>query len=653
MRKVFRNLITPEEALKRLYSYFKPGPIGVESVGIESACGRVLAEDVYSKIDVPGFDRATVDGYAVRAEDTFGADEENPRKLKVVGALRAGESKGLEVKEGEAVEVATGAVMPKGANAVLMVEYTNRVGDELEVYRPVPYGENVMAAGSDIMAGELILRKGTVITPREVGVLASLGMKEVKVYRKPRVGVISTGDELLEPGEPLEYGKIYDVNTYTVSSSVRECGGEPVILGPVRDDPELVKKALLEALERCDLVLTSGSTSAGAGDFMYRFLDGLGEPGVLAHGLSFKPGKPTVIALVGNKPVIGLPGYPTSCLMVFNTLVRPILLAMAGRGEEEKRELDAIVARRIYSARGRRELLPVYVVEDEGRYLVYDVGLGSGAVSSFGLSDGYITIPEEVELVEEGGRVRVRLFGSELKPSELVIIGSHCVGIDLLLGLMDLRSYKVINVGSMGGLKAVERGEADLAGVHLLDEKTGEYNIPFVKRFGLIGKAVLVRGYLREQGILVRKGNPRGIKGIEDLLEATIINRNKGSGTRILLDLLLKEACERKGLKFEEVKGRIKGYNVEAKTHSAVASAVASGRADAGLAIRSVAKLYGLDFIKVADEHYDFLIPKRKMGKKSVRKFIEALGSEEFKRELRRRDIGLVPTSETGKVILS
>ncbi len=633
MRKIFRDVVSIDEALKKFYQYYKPVR-SVEEIQIAKAVGRVVAEDVYAISDVPPFDRATMDGYAVVAEDTFPADDDSPVTLKLVGSIEAGREPDVVVEKGRAVEIATGAMMPKGANAVVMVEYTRRKDGEIEVFRPVSPGENVMFAGSDIMSGELIVRAGTKLTHREIGVMAACGIGRVKVYRRPVVAIVSTGNELVSPGGKLGAAKIYDVNSYTLSSAVVENGGEAVVLGIARDDEDEIGEIIERGLEVADIVLTSGSTSAGAGDVMYRILDRY-EPGVIVHGIAIKPGKPAIIAVCGGKPVFGLPGYPTSAMTVFEVMVAPLIRKLAGFEDTGRSRLRAKLALRIYSAEGRREYLPVNIVKGREGYSAYPVsGSYSGAVTAFAFTDGFVEVPEDVVILDD--EVDINLY-SDLRPADLMIIGSHCTGVDLLLSLMRKRisfMSKVINVGSTGGILAIRRGEADIAGTHLLDE-SGVYNIPVIKRYG-VENAVLVKGYLREQGLIVAKGNPKGISSFEDLLrdDVTFVNRNRGSGTRILTDMYLREVAEKKGVAFEEMVGRIKGYNVEAKTHTSVAVAVASGRADVGVGIKTVALQYGLDFLPLRSEEYDFLILKDRLEKDVVRNFLEVLGSEEFARSL-------------------
>ncbi|MBP1450094.1 MAG: molybdopterin biosynthesis protein, partial [Thermoproteus sp.] len=323
-RVVFHDLISLDEAVEALAARAKP--LGTEEVGLLEAYGRVLAEDVYSQVDVPPFDRSTVDGYAVVSADVAGASELAPAALRLKGRIETGQFPEFELGPGEAVEVATGAPVPRGADAVVMVEYTAERGGSVMVYRSAYPGENIMSAGSDISAGELVLRRCTKLTQREIGVLAAVGRPRVKVFKRPRVAVISTGNELAPPGAPLAPGKLYDVNTYSISAAVVEAGGVPIIKGIVGDDPAQYKRALEEALAEADVVLLSGGTSAGLADLTYRVLGEMGE--LLFHGIMVRPGKPTVAADVGGKLVVGLPGYPSSALMIFHAVVRPALLAM-------------------------------------------------------------------------------------------------------------------------------------------------------------------------------------------------------------------------------------------------------------------------------------------------------------------------------------
>lgn len=632
VRKEFRKLVTKNEAknvIERLDIRSN-----IIDADIEIAFGHVLAEDVISNVDVPAFNRASMDGYAVHASDTYKAREERPVRLKLVGSIQAGINPDIHIGKGEAAEIATGAVMPSGADAVVMVEYTNNgTHNEIHVLRPVSINENVMHAGSDIMAGERVLKKGRLLGARDIGVLAATGRKKVSIHGL-NVGIISTGNELEEAGCELTPGKIYDINTFSLSAGVKECGGTPISYGIVKDDETEMKKALKKAALKCDIILTSGSTSAGSGDVMYRIIEEHGS--ILAHGIDIKPGKPAIIGKIFGKPVFGLPGYPASSLTIFNEFVAPVIRKMAGK-KEERMKTRAKLALRVRSE-GRSQLLPVGIV----RGWAYPIEKGSGAITTLSEADGFIEIPASMEMIDARESVEVTLFG-KLDAHDLLFVGSHCLGLDALSDIMNLK-MRVINVGSSGGLNAIRNGTADIAGVHLLDEY-GEYNIPFLKMFG-IDKAAVVKGYLREQGLIVRKDS--NIRRFEEITNVRIINRNTGSGTRVLTDLKLREIAEQKGISFEDLTNSIEGYHTEAKTHSAVASAVKLGKADAGIGIRTVAELNGLEFIKVADEEYDFVIPLRVMESREIKIFLEALRSNEFKEKL---PPGLRTYERTGEIV--
>ena len=649
MQKEFHNIVSIKEAKEILGKNYKIKR-GVKEIELVDALGRVLAEDIIAGIDVPSFDRASMDGYAVSAKDTFYADEENHVKLKLVGSIKAGDAPGVSVKTGECVQIATGAVVPKGANAVVMVEYTDESGDGVKIYQAVVPGENIMSAGSDIMRGETIIRRDTVLTSRETGVLGALGIAKLKVYKKPRVGIISTGNEIISAGEKLYYGKIYDVNSRTLADCVRESGGEAFTLGVVGDDYDELYAKFREVLdEDYDIIIASGGTSAGVGDMLYRIIDGLGEPGMLVHGVAMKPGKPLIIGIVDEKPIFGLPGYPVSAIITYEVFAEELIREIAGLRASERRKIKARTAIRLYSSSGKHEYMLVNLVQGaDDSYSLYPITGGSGAITTLRDADGYIEIPRGIEIVGEGKETEVVLISQMLSPADLTIIGSHCIGVDVILKILSEKFHtqpKVINVGSSGGLAAVKRGESDISGTHLLDEN-GEYNIKFFKELN-VKDAVLVRGYDREQGLIVTKGNPKKISSVKDIInpDVSFINRNPGSGTRILLELELAKIGDVK-----EITREIVGYEIEAKTHSAVASAVAYGKADAGLGIKTVATQYDLGFIPLKEEKYDFAIPKNKLERTEVQRFLGALGSDEFKNKLKELP-GLKTSDETGKII--
>lgn len=409
---MFRKLLSLDEAKNVLQRHLKPKPLGFEEIPLLEAHNRVLAEDVTATLDVPPFNRSTVDGYAVKAEDTFGAEENNPISLKICGIVNVGEQSKIRVTQGAAAEIVTGAPIPGGADAVVMVERTVRRGDEVHVFDAVANDGNVMKAGADIRKGEAVLGAGQSLGSREIGVLAALGTAKVKVYTVPRVAVLSTGAEIVEPSVKLPYGKIYDINAYTLSAAVLESGGKPLYLGVFPDDMAELQKVLKRALASADMVITSGGVSVGPKDIMPQTLDSIGKPGVIVCGIAVKPGKPTTIALINGKPVFSLPGNPTSSLLVFHLLARPVISFMAGRKAEKEPIVKALATTRMFSARGRRTFVTVKLKRDKSDRLIAEpvpTGL-SGAITTLARAEGFIEIPENQQFVDAGEEVIVYLL---------------------------------------------------------------------------------------------------------------------------------------------------------------------------------------------------------------------------------------------------
>lgn len=409
---MFRKLLSIEEAKQILKESFSPEPVGVELVSVPEAHNRVLAKDIVAQIDIPPFHRATVDGYAVRAVNTFGADEDRPISLKLCGRIGIGETPSIVVENGTVAEISTGAPVPQGANAVVMLEYAVQEGETILIYRSIATGENVMRAGSDIHKGETILREGRTLSSREIGVLAALGLTRVDVYKRPRVAVISTGAEIVEPGKHLPSGKIYDINAYTLSAAISECGGSPINFGIIPDDADRIKATLKEALKSADVVITSGGVSVGPGDLIPRVLNQLGKPGVIVCGIASKPGKPTTIAMIDGKLVFGMPGHPTSSLLMFYQFVRPLICSMAGRREEASLEMRATATDKMFSARGRRTFIMVNLTHDKsGRLLASPILPGvSGAITTLAKAEGFVEIHESWQFIDAGDEVTVHLF---------------------------------------------------------------------------------------------------------------------------------------------------------------------------------------------------------------------------------------------------
>ncbi len=404
---------TVEEAREEFHRHWKPSREN-EVVPVSEAEGLVLSKDAKSAVDLPPFDRSVYDGFAVRAEDTFGAEEDNPVTLRFVGSIMAGQKPDIDIGKGECVEISTGAPMPEDADAVVMVEETSRHEDEVQVRRAVSPRENIKERGSELKKGELIAQKGRKITPRIYGALLASGVQEVEVTSKPRIGVFSSGEELVNTDSDLEIGEIYDVNGPTITSAAKNCGTISEYLGIIRDNRDEIKKKIEESLEEFDALITSGGTSAGSSDLIPKVIDEVGEPGIVIHGLAQKPGKPTYLALIDDKPIFGLPGYPVSAHMVFDQLVEPLLREMSGHPKTGRREIRASLTRKMNSARGRRELVPVRVRRDDGQSWGDPIRKGSGAITSLSEADGYFEIPRNREIVDKGEEVTIRLFDDSL-----------------------------------------------------------------------------------------------------------------------------------------------------------------------------------------------------------------------------------------------
>ncbi|MCD6420952.1 MAG: molybdopterin biosynthesis protein [Thaumarchaeota archaeon] len=625
MRKIFHRLVDPDEAVKLIAG--RVSPIGVEKVPLLDALERILAEDIYARIDHPPFDRSLVDGYAVRAEDVYEADEENPVELKLVDVIEIGEKPETSIGRGECAEISTGAPIPPGADAVVMVEYTSRSGDRVKIFKAVKPGENIAQTGSDITAGDLLIRRGRRLTVREIAVLAATGYWEVKVYKAPKAAVFSIGGEIAPPGQSLNLGQVYDVNGYSITLLLRELGIRADYLGILPDDEKTIMEKLSEASRTYDLLVTSGGTSAGVSDLVYRAFEKLGE--ILVHGIRVKPGKPTILGFTHDgKLMIGLPGFPLSSIMAFTVVVKPILQKLLGLEEPREHLIEARTPFRI-NVGGRTHLIPVQLVETpEGLKAFPRLG-DSGSVLAFLEADGFTSVPGEKLYLDEGEPVKVRLF-EEFKPASVTIIGSHCPAINLLLDVAGIRDAKVVNVGSLGGWLALKRGEADVTGTHLLDEKTMTYNLHMPRKLGIEDEVEIYGGYIREIGFVTTPGNPKNIKSFRDLLrpDVTFVNRIKGSGIRTFIDLQLRK------IGVENPEKEIKGYSYQAKTHTAVAAAVAQGRADVGVAVGYVAEIYRLEFIPLAEEHYDLAIRKDRLYKESMKRLLKALESREFSERL-------------------
>jgi putative molybdopterin biosynthesis protein len=566
-------------------------PLPGESVPIIEALGRVTSEAVIAKISSPFYHSAAMDGYAVKFLDTFGAAETRPKRLSVPS---------------QAVAVDTGDPMPDGFDAVIMIEDVEKVAEGIEILKAATPWQHVRLVGEDIVATELIIPENHVIRPVDMAAMLASGHKTVMVRRKPKAAVIPTGTELVEPGSDLKKGDIIDFNSTMLAAMAAEYGADPSRKKIVKDDASLLKLTILDAVKMNDLVVINAGSSAGREDYTAHVLAELGT--VHIHGVSIKPGKPVILAIVQGKPVVGIPGYPVSAALTFNLFVKPILFMLQGRTPPPVETLEAKLSRQMASSLGQEEFVRVKLGSVSGSLIATPVTRGAGALMSLVRADGIVRIPAGSEGIAAGHTVAVELLR---RPHEIantiVCIGSHDNALDVLGNRLRIKhpelSLSSAHVGSMGGLLALKRGEAHLAGTHLLDEETGEYNVSYIKKH-LPGRTVmLVNLVYRTQGFIVPKGNPKGIKGFEDLLRADVVfvNRQAGAGTRLLTDLYLKK------LNIDPT--NVKGYHHEEFTHMAVAAAVVSGAADTGLAVLSAAQALELDFVPVAQERYDLAIP--------------------------------------------
>ncbi|MDP3049438.1 MAG: molybdopterin biosynthesis protein, partial [Thermodesulfovibrionales bacterium] len=580
-----------------------------EKVMVSESLGRITAEPVTARLSSPFYHSSAMDGYAVKYQETFGASETSPKKLKL------GE---------QAVYVDTGDPMPDGFNAVIMIEDVNPVRklgssfsngvnvvrrqdfELIEITEPATPWQNVRVIGEDIVATELILPENHRIRPVDVGAMLAGGHIDINVRRKPRVVIIPTGTEIVEPGTNLKRGDIIEYNSRVLGGLVSEWGGEAIRFRIVPDNLDELKDAILEAHNAGDMVVINAGASAGSEDFTSTAISETGE--VILHGVSIKPGKPVIIGVVKNKPVLGIPGYPVSAFITFNLFAKPVIYRWQGIEMEPPEVLRTVLSRQVASTLGQEEFLRVKTGKVGDKFIATPVSRGAGVLMSLVRADGFVRIPAMSEGIGAGSEVDVELLRTKNEiENTIVCIGSHDNALDLLANSLKKKYLKLslssAHVGSMGGLMALKKGEAHIAGTHLLDEDTGEYNVSSIKRFLSDRRIILVNLVYREQGLLVLKGNPKNIKGFEDLTreDVVFINRQAGAGTRLLTDKHLRE-CR---IKPEDVKG----YEREEYTHMGVASAVLTGIADTGLAILASAKALGLDFIPVAKERYDLAVP--------------------------------------------
>ncbi|WP_251342567.1 molybdopterin biosynthesis protein [Haloplanus halophilus] len=610
-RRQFRDLESPAAAREAIGNLdLTPAP---ETVPLDEARGRVLAERIDAELDVPGFDRASVDGYAVRARDTFGADEADPVVLDRIGTVHAGVEPDVAVREGTCAEISTGAVMPPGADAVVMVERTDEVADGIAMRTSVAPGDRVMVAGADVAAGSRALGPGTLLTPREIGLLSALGVDEVPVRGTPTVGIVSTGDELVRPGGDLrsEAGQIYDVNSYTIAAGVEEAGGEAVLYPHAGDDYDEMERLLVEAAEECDLVLSSGSTSASAVDVIYRVIESEGE--LLLHGVSVKPGKPMLVGRLEDSAYVGLPGYPVSALTIFRTFVAPAIRSAAGLPDPQTATVEGRMAVRERYGEGRTRLMPVGLVETDDGTLVYPVDKGSGATTSLVEADGVVEVDADTDYLAEGETVTVQLFSPDVRPPTLLGVGEDDPALSRLLDRIERPRY--LDVGSRQGRRRLRDGVPDVAVVSGPSDRDVD--------------AVDLGGWTREWGLVVPAGNPRDVAGLADLIDRDLrfVNRATDSGLRASLDAELDRLADDRGVDRSDITDAVDGYDLTVKGFESPARKVLAGAADAGLGLRATADALDCGFVPLGTESVRVLANPERTGKAGVRALDRALDS--------------------------
>ncbi len=608
-----------------------------EDIASEEALGRVTARPVFARISSPSYHSAAMDGIAVKAEDTYGVTERRPK------VLRIGE---------HAIWVNTGDPMPSGYNAVIMVEKINQIDDlHVEIIEAAYPWQNVRKVGEDIVATELLFPQNHRLRAYDLGVLISAGIWEVRVWKKPNIVIIPTGSELIshkDVHDRIEEGRIIEFNSITLSSLVKEAGGIPVVYDIVPDDQSKIRAAIERALDSdARMVIINAGSSAGTRDYVVHILNEMGE--VLVHGVNIMPGKPTILAIVRGKPVIGNPGYPVSSIISFEQFAMPVICQLQGDRPPERRKIKVIPSRDVPSRPGMEEFIRVNIGKIRDRYVATPLPRGAGVLTTLIRAEGIIRVDPLSEGISQDDEIESELLVEERELEDtVVVIGSHDMCIDIIADEARKRSNTRLslgNVGSLGGLIALRKGISHMAGSHLLDPETGEYNISYVKRYLKGMKVHIYNLVLREQGFMVKKGNPKKIEGIEDLVRRDIrfVNRQAGSGTRVLLDYILKK----QGID----PGEIRGYEHEEFTHMAVAVDVLSGVADCGIGIFAAAKAIDLDFIPIGKEQYDLIIPSEFLNDKKIKEILEIIKSPQFKRRV--QELGGYDPRNSGRLFFT
>lgn len=637
---IYLKMKTLAEARRTVMDHFSgTAPLESESIPASEAVGRVTAQPVFAALSSPHFHAAAMDGIAVKAEATFGASEARPKELQVGG---------------NAFYVNTGHVMPPETDAVIMMEHLNALDDvRLEITAPAFPWQYVRRIGEDIVATELLFPQNHRLTPYCIGALISGGVFSVPVKRRPRVLIIPTGSELVDWRKPgaleMAPGKVLESNTYVLGNLVEAAGGVFLHHEKVQDDPAAITAAIAAAVEGdADMVLTVGGSSAGSKDFTKDVVLNIGE--VLVHGVTIMPGKPLLVGDVRRKPVFGIPGYPVSAIIAFEQFVQPLIRHLLGQPDVERDRVAVYPTRKIASKLGLEEFIRVKLGLVGDRVVATPLPRGAGSITSITEADGIIRVPDHIEGLKDDDLVEAELLRpmSAIRQT-IVAVGSHDNSLDVLADQIKAggtrMSLSSSHVGSMGGLMAIKKGACHVAGTHLLDTTDGSYNVSYLKKYLPDMDVQLINLVLRDQGLIVPRGNPKRINGIQDLTREDVrfINRQAGSGTRILLDYRLREM----GLAPADVTG----YDIEEYTHMSVAVAVLSGTVDVGLGIYAAARALGLDFIPVVTEQYDLAIPAMYVASPKIQYLLDIINSNAFKRRV--EALGGYSMQKTGQLITS
>lgn len=632
-RRVYLDNLPLEEAQEKYQEVLKQKNIGakIEIIPVQDAAGRVTVRAVHAVISSPHYHASAMDGVVVRAEETYGATETKPVHLKI---------------SQQAIEVDTGDPLPEGFNAVIMVEHLHYIDEEtVEIIQPVAPWQHIRTLGEDMVSGEMIVAARHKLSAVDIGALLAGGVLEVEVFSRINMAILPTGTELVSPGSSLKTGDIIEYNGSMLASAAREWGAIPHVLEPTVDDYELLKSKINDAANTHDVVVINAGSSAGREDFTADIIRELGE--VVVHGVAIKPGKPVILGVIENTPVVGIPGYPVSAYLTFDLFVKPLVYRLQGLDTPEAPKVKAYTAKKIVSPLGQEEFMRVKLGRIADKIIATPISRGAGIITSMVKADGILRVPRLSEGFHPGQEVEVEILRDMGRIDKtLVITGSHDMCLDIIHNQMSrdgLAYLSSAHVGSTGGILAIRRGEAHGAGIHLLDPQTGEYNIPYINKYLPNKKLVLMNLVYRQQGLIVPKGNPKNIKGISDLAgtDITFVNRQAGAGTRILFDYYLGEL----GITPEE----INGYQREEFTHLGVAVAVASGTAHCGMGILAAAKALDLDFIPVAEERYDLLISAEYWESPQINVLKQAIASEEFLSEV--DNLGGYSTIYTGQIM--